>query len=179
LKKRKWLFIGGFGGLLIIVIIGVWSGNFLYFGGPYAGRVIDSTTRRPIEGAAVVAVWWVESPFMVQSITYFYDAQETLTDQRGIFVIPGIWGGWSTPLGKIREPLFTIFRPGYKAYKDRRLAPPTEEGQTVVALRHLNSREEKLENLGAGYLGPHVPKGKYPNLSKLRSIERKNLGLKK
>lgn len=179
MKKRKWLLIGGVIALLIVVGLTTGTWHLVYVDGPYHGRVMDKTTGRPIEGAAVVAVWWKEIPFIAQAITNYYNAQETLTDQGGNFTIPGIWGAAIIPLTKIREPLFTIFKPGYEAYRERRLAPPEKEGRTVVELRPLNTRKERLENLSAGYLGPRVPKVKYPNLSKLRSVERKNLGLKK
>jgi len=177
LMKKRWVLIGASVGLLVLVILAA-SGRLIYFDGPYNGKVIDKETKRPIEGAAVVAVWWQKAPSVAHVVPIFHDAQETLTDQQGNFTIPGIRGAYNNPLARIREPVFTVFKPSYKAYRERRLAPPGEEGRTVVELRLLRTRKGRLENLGAGYLGPLVPKEKYPNLIKLMSVERRNLGFK-
>jgi len=110
--KMRTLILGVFGGLLLVA---AGCGHLLYADGPYRGRVVEPETKRPIEGAAVLAVWWKEAPAPHPIITV-YDAQETLTDKDGNFRIPGIIGGSLNPLAKIREPQFTIFKPGYEAY---------------------------------------------------------------
>ena len=168
-------------------------GHLVYADGPYRGKVIDKETGQPIEGAAVVAIWRKETPMIAHPDVTFYDAQETLTDQKGNFTLPGIRGGSLNPLTKIREPLFTIFKPGYEAYGDRKLAQPAKEGQTVVELGRLETREERLRNLsnihvrictpelpeGLRDVSPYcVPPAKIPNLIRLRKAERINLGLR-
>jgi PPOX class probable F420-dependent enzyme len=45
---------------LVMVLVG--CGHVIYVDGPYHGTVIDSETKQPIEGAAVLAVWWKEAP---------------------------------------------------------------------------------------------------------------------
>jgi len=175
--------IGLLSGLLVLVAS---CGHLLYADGPYRGRVLDAETKQPIEGAAVMAVWWKRSP-APHPIISLYDAQETLTDANGNFTIPGIVGGSLNPLAKIREPLFTIFKPGYAAYGGWSIKPISlpdtvqlyeEEGRTVVALRRLATREERIRNLDRIYPDPHVPEAKYPNLIRLQTLEEANLGLR-
>lgn len=173
--KRQFL-SAAFGAGLVVLLAG--CGHLVYADGPYPGTVIDKETRQPIEGAAVLAVWWKRSPGIAHPIISFYDAQETLTDQGGNFTIPGILGGSPNPLTMIHEPLFTIFKPGYEAYGDWKLKPPSQEGRTVVELRRLTAREERLRNLDRIFISSHVPREKYPELLRLKKAEQANLGLR-
>ena len=164
--------------LSVSLVLLAGCGHLVYADGPYHGRVIDQETKHPIEGAAVLAVWWKRAPGPGHPSISFYDAQETLTDQDGNFTIAGIRGGSLNPLAIIQEPLFTIFKPGYEAYGDRKLAPSGEKGRPVVELRALTTREERLRNLDRIYPGPRVPEEKYPNLIRLERLEEVNLGLR-
>jgi len=188
--KKSWL------SLLIVFLAG--CGHVLYADGPYHGKVIDKQTKQPIEGAAVVAVWMKESPFIGHYMVRYYDAQETVTDQEGNFTIPGIVGGSANPLAKIREPSFTIFKPGYVAYRNLAFKPISVSGNievfekdslVVFALGRLTTREERMRNLiglnPAPRCGPQddpasslcLPDGKYPNLIRLKNVEERDLGL--
>jgi hypothetical protein len=170
-----------------LFVISTGCGHILYADGPYSGKVIDSETKQPIEGAAVVAVWSKESPSVGHYKVSYYDAQDTLTDRDGNFTIPGVTGGSLNPLAKIREPSFTIFKPNFEAYKARRLSSATEGERTIVQLSPLTkkSREEKIRNLDL--LLPRecdsevrdfcVPQEKLRNLLRLKNIEESNLGL--
>jgi len=160
--------------------------------------VIDAQTKHPIEGAVVFAQWWQKVDVMgVHSTTAYYDAQETLTDQQGNFVIPGIMnppkgptpgtGRWEGTMmtGVLNPPTFIIFKPGYEVYGDwsikaKRL-PGTiqlyeKDGITVVELGRLTTREERIENLRKLFVSD-APREKYPNLIGLRNAERVNLGM--
>jgi hypothetical protein len=161
--------------------------NPIYADGPYHGRIIDAATKQPIEGAAVVAIWRKLSGLLVpHPIESVQDAQETLTDKDGNFTIPGIWTISLNPTAQIDEPRFTIFKPGYQAYLGV-LKPlvavdiPTglyeKDGKIVVELRRLETREERLQNLGKLFIPTNVPEQKYPNLIRLKNIERLNLDL--
>ncbi|MGB7946312.1 MAG: hypothetical protein WCH75_01390, partial [Candidatus Binatia bacterium] len=86
----------------MMVLVG--SGHVIYVDGPYHGTVIDSETKQPIEGAAVLAVWWKEAPAVGHYTVSYYDAQETLTDREGNFTIPGVTGGSPNPLAKLGIP---------------------------------------------------------------------------
>ena len=152
-------------------------GRIIYIDFPYRGKVIDKESKQPIGGAAVVAVWWMETFTFVQAMISFYEAHESVTDQEGNFTAPWVWGASINPLKKVRRPLFTVFKPGYEAYSERHLERPLGWSRTVVELRRLSSQKERLENLTAAYLGPLVPEKKYPMLNRLKSVERVNLGL--
>ena len=157
-------------------------GHILYADGPYQGKVIDSETKQPIEGAAVVAVWQKEAPALGHYTVSYYDAQDTLTDKAGNFTIPGITGGSANPFAKIRDPLFTIFKPGYNAYKQVLLPPVTEEGRRVVQLVPLKTSEDRKKNLygllpGGSCPGQFcVPKEKLFDLLRLMNVEESSLG---
>ncbi len=83
-------------------------------GGPWKGKIMDVETKKPLEGAVVLAVWHrvYRTPF--GSSSYFYEAKETLTNKMGEFEIPSY-----TPINLLpiisymRGPEFTIFKPGY------------------------------------------------------------------
>lgn len=179
-------------------------GCVAYADGPYHGRLIDAQTKQPIVGAVVFAQWWQKVDVMgAHSTTAYYDAQETLTDQQGNFVIPGIMnppkgptpgtGRWQGVMmtGVLKPPTFIIFKPGYEAIGGRRLEPVPpevqarlkvkdnvyeENGIMVVEVRRLTTREERIENLRKLFVSD-APREKYPNLISLRNAERVNLGM--
>lgn len=66
-----------------------WAYLFRY-DGPYKGKIIDADTGNPIEGVVVLGVWNHETPTAAGAVTSFYDAQETVTDKNGEFVIKGL-----------------------------------------------------------------------------------------
>jgi len=177
--RKRWRLIGAV--LLGVLLIVVANGRVLYIDIPYRGKIIDKETKRPIEGAAVVAAWSMESPAPHPDITY-YDAYEIVTDAEGNFTTPWIWGGSINPLPMLRPPNFTIFKPGYEAYSARRFTsqinPASRWWRSVVELRRLTTRKERLRNLSGTDVISFVPKEKYPNLRRLKSVERVNLGLK-
>lgn len=182
---KKAVRIGALTGLLLSTA----CGHLVYADGPYRGRVLDVETKRPIEGAAVVAIWRKQTPVIAHPDVTFYEAQEAVTDQEGNFTIPGIWGGAINPLAKIRKPSFLIFKPGYEAYGERQ---PERNEQRVVELRRLTTRAARIRNLSRATLRictPELPEGlrdvspycvpreKIPNFINLKELEESNLGL--
>jgi len=186
----KWLLIGGICVAILYLAMG-------YIDFPHHGRVLDMHTKQPIEGAVVVAIWIKKKP-AAHPIEIYYEAKETMTDSKGEFTIPGIWGGFfsNTPLSKIREPLFTIFKPGYAAYGSGSITPEAvpeymrlykKGGRTVVELKPLKTREERLENLRKVYIpfctpdSPGqfcFPKEKLRNIMRLKDLEQSQLAKK-
>jgi hypothetical protein len=63
----------------------VHAGNYR---GPFEGRVVDTETREPIEGAVVFVEWYINHAF---SRPTFYDTAEVLTDKDGRFYIKKKW----------------------------------------------------------------------------------------
>lgn len=176
--RKRWRLIGA--ALLVVLIILVANGRVLYIDFPYRGKVIDKETMRPIEGAAVVAVWQMDTPMIGHASITVYDARETVTDQEGNFTTPWVWGGSINLFPKLRPPNFTIFKPGYEAFRARRFTsqmnPASRWWRADVELRRLTTREERLRNLGV-HPGSEVPDETIPNLIRLMNIEAVDLGI--
>jgi hypothetical protein len=90
--------------------------------GPWKGKIIDIETKEPIEGAVVLAVWQRAYRTPAGDNTYFYNAKEVLTDKEGRYEIPSYRPINLLPIiSYIREPEFTIFKPGYLSLSSRHL----------------------------------------------------------
>ena len=74
--------------LFLIFVVLLIPSTGCYAHGPWSGKVVDAETRKPIEGAAVVAVWIRETGTPAGTDTGFVDAAETATDKNGDFEIP-------------------------------------------------------------------------------------------
>jgi hypothetical protein len=168
-------------------LISASCGHVLYVDGPYHGRLVDKATRKPIEGAAVVAVWEKITPSVGHYIEGYYDAQETVTDQDGNFTIPGIVGGSPNPLVKIREPLFTMFKPGYASYGALKAFKPISApsgievsesgGRVIFALPPLRTKEDRRTDWWNVRVRSDVPEDKYLRLIELKRSEAEQLGI--
>src|SRR4030042_336425 len=79
--------------------------------GPHYGKVIDSETKEPIEGVAVLVVFYTEEYGPAGAITRYADALETVTDKSGEFKIPVYRVTVFRPLqGWDLYPQFRIFK---------------------------------------------------------------------
>jgi len=152
--------------------------------GPYYGNVIDTETKEPIEGAAVLVVFYTEEYGPAGAITRFADALETVTDKKGEFKIPVHRITTFRPLqGWVKYGYFTIFKPGYGCYPEHKDAKPMfvpnrtlpEDKKVTIELPRLRTREERLRNTDCFPLG--IPDVKMKTLIELNNIERINLGL--
>ncbi len=187
---RKWLLASVLAELLFSA-----GCSPIYADGPYHGRVVDAETKQPIEGAAVLAVWWMRTPMIGHPMESVHDAQETMTDKDGNFTIPGM--STFAPISRIHEPRFTIFKPGYRAYPGGVLKPMIEhvptglyekDGRIVAEIPRLITRDDRLRNLDRVYVPACLrkeeqsrlclPMEKFANMIRLRNIERVDLGLK-
>ena len=54
----------------------------------YQGKVIDVDTKEPLEGVAVLVVFYTQQYGPAGSVSHYADAQETLTGKNGEFRIP-------------------------------------------------------------------------------------------
>ena len=171
--------------LLLVVSCGLF--NQLLAGGPYKGKVIDAETKKPLEGAVVLAVWQRVSAGVVQKAYGFLDAEEVLTDSNGQFVIgkdsPVSWipGTW------VYGPDITIFYPGYGFYPRYHVSPSMPLGGTervlemmaneevVFELPRLKTMDERVK-VQRGVISSDVPDEKMPNLIRLLNLERQKLG---
>ena len=158
--------------------------------GPFYGKVVDAETGAPIEGAVVVVWCYTKGYSMGGTVRRFADAIETITDAKGEFRISShrinLYRMMATWDDKNR---ISIFKPGYGAYpgnlktysslkKERSYSIPEDE-HIVVYLPKLTTIEEKKENLFdiEEPAGIDVSVDKIPNLRRLESEERLNVGL--
>ena len=93
--------------------------------GPWKGKVIDTETKEPIEGAVVLAVWDRNYRTPTGGSSYFYEAKEVLTDKDGKFEIPSYTPINLLPIiSYIEGPFLTIFKPGYGSFPYHHASPP-------------------------------------------------------
>ena len=64
------------------------SASFYYSDGLWHGMVIDAETKHPIEGAAVVAVWYKSYATLAGNATNYFNVIEVPTVKDGKFIIP-------------------------------------------------------------------------------------------
>jgi len=160
-------------------------GHLIYTSAPYRGRVIDTETKAPIEGAVVLAIWYSETMMLAPEspAVDYHDALEVLTDSKGEFTVP--WKINFTLFGKIRKPVFFIYYPGYAPFPSvyytklgglGMVKDANGSGFTTVELPKLKTREEeRLEGLPNS--DPEVPREKKKNLTRLENVERVKLGM--
>jgi hypothetical protein len=149
----------------------------------YYGKVIDAETKEPLEGAAVLVVYFTEQYGVAGPVGYFADAQETVTDKNGEFRIPPIRITTLRPLSGWRQhPQVTIFKPRYGCYPWHKDARPKYDyaslpaGESVIIeLPMLSDIEERIHNAGCLMVTSETPVNKYRKILGLINQERKSL----
>ena len=170
----------------------------------FQGKVIDAETKKPIEGAVVVAIYG-KYPIISgpgggsESIM---DIKEILTDAKGEFYFPS-YTTVIQPFSIEGSATFIIFKPGYCSFPNGRIYPPMRlslpaledffsgkvgtEGEVawdfekekvtfgIVELPKLKTREERINSLPS-IAG--LPSRKMQNLIRLFNEEAVSLGLK-
>jgi hypothetical protein len=172
-------------GLLSLIIFPLSAGCAItHKYGPYYGKVVDAETKDPIEGAAVLVVFYTEEYGPAGAITRYADAVETVTDKKGEFKIPAHRVTTFRPLqGWNRYGYFTIFKPGHGCYPIHKDVKPMfvpngtlPESQYVnIELPRLKTREERLRNIDCFPVG--MPDEKMTKLIEVNNIESISLGL--
>lgn len=160
--------------------------------GPYVGKVVDKETSEPLEGAVVFLQFFTTYPTPGGSPSWYADALEVITDDKGEFAISphAVWvfrpfNSWDI------TPNVIVFKPGYGAFfrhKESRISKwkrygehndgiPDDEPFTIM-LPKLKTREERILNLGNIAFESDVPYEIWRNLFELRNIENIEIGLK-
>lgn len=102
----------------------------------YHGTVIDAETKRPIEDAVVVVVWYRKPIVTMNGPQYFHNAFEVLTDAEGKFSITADSGiDWNPLTFVLKRPRIVIFKPGYGPYPVAHVSPPRmiiRNGQEIM-----------------------------------------------
>ena len=98
--------------LISIVLLSVTSGCY----GGLSGRVIDSETQQPIEGA-VMMVEWTKTHGMGEHWTESYQVEEAVSDKDGNVKISGCYDPFVDP------PSVTVYKKGYVAWNNEYIFP--------------------------------------------------------
>ena len=136
-----------------IIILIILNKSKHYYLPSFEGTVIDTDTKKPIEGAVVLAVYHKTGHSIAGSNTYVVDVQETLTDTNGKFKIPPKTGQSDKYSGK-RGGKLIIFKPGYgtlqhkraRAVGENRSWPPPNK-YIVYEIPKLKTKQERNRNL--------------------------------
>jgi len=154
--------------------------------GPYFGKVVEAETKEPIEGAAVLAVFYTEEYGPAGAITRYADATETVTDKNGEFKIPAYRVTVFRPLqGWDSHGYFTIFKPGYGHYPESKGVNPmfVPNGSlpinqyVTIELPRLKTKEE-IEKNGLPRVSHYIPYNKQKFYIKLINQGNELLGIK-
>jgi hypothetical protein len=90
---------------------------FIYWDGPYFGKVVDADTGKPIKCASVAGVWEFEDfILLITSLNHFATARETVTDAEGKFTIPITFAFTFWPMASLEEMDLVVFKPGYDSH---------------------------------------------------------------
>jgi hypothetical protein len=149
-----WLLIVMLGVFLVIEGGGLFSPLPYRSLAPFKGKVIDADTKKPIQGAVVLAVYYFTGYGPAGAMSSVKDGQETVTDKNGEFKLLRtrrwfvLFRGY--PRGKL-----VIFKPGYGVFpKDRNSEAlgankswPTPGKYIVYELPRLKTVEERKKNV--------------------------------
>jgi len=160
-------------------------GPLIRYDGTYNGKIIDADTGEPIEGVVVLGVWKRVYPGIAGSFRNFYDARETVTDEKGDFSIPGM--GLSIFLDSMRVMIFKAGYDGlaYGLWDSLKIINPWstekikkiiwEGDKAIIPLRKL-TMEERIKRGTPSR--PSAPIEKMKLMTKEINKERKAQGLK-
>lgn len=170
--------------LLFLIVFTIFTGcAMVHTYGSYYGKVVDIETKEPLEGAAVLAVYNTQQYGVAGPVTYYVDAQETVTDKKGEFKIPSNTVFTFRPLSSFEPfPTFRIFKPEYGCFPEhkdvKKFKPwwslPVDEYVTIE-LPRLKTREERVENQRCEPIS--ISKDKYRRFLEIINYERIDLGL--
>ena len=170
---------------ILLSILSLISGCSYYSKGPWRGRVIDADTKKPIEGAAVVAVWQVGHPSIPEYRVEPYEAKETLTDKNGYYEIPK-FSRITFATNEIWDPTFTIFKPGYGRFppsiggvSKEAKGGKTPDGGLEFSLPKLESIDDRWKNLSGLLIDGGSLDNAIPQFLKLKHEEENILIQKK
>ncbi len=141
-------------------------GWIVYYEDAFQGKVIDTDTKEPIEGAVVVAGYAIRTYGLIESDTDVVDAKEVLTNKKGEFYIPAHIFFSLYPVARGETPEFIVYKPGYTAYPETAYFRQFPHGPlstgidntarlfkkgVTVELKRLATEEERLRTVPSGF----------------------------
>ncbi|MBN1849511.1 MAG: hypothetical protein JW932_13095 [Deltaproteobacteria bacterium] len=150
----------------------------------FSGIVIDSDSKKPLTGAAVLAIYYHESYSIAGANLWATDGQETLTDENGKFYIPSK-KRWFVLYRGYTQGKLIIFKPGYGVFPSHKFSKavgvnktwPPPEKSVVYKLPKLSTKEERKANM---YFNDFydLPHQKIINFLNILNEEYKYLGIR-
>jgi hypothetical protein len=109
--------------LLMVVLVAIYfSCAIWHYYGEMNGLLLDAKTSKPIQGAAVVGVYFIGRGTVGGEVDEYVDAAETATDVEGRFLLPGkfVWAPrfpslWNPIVQFSKQPRIRIFTPNYES----------------------------------------------------------------
>lgn len=186
--KWGWKRLTKYSLLFLLVVFVIFTTAIFHVFGPYEGKVVDLETGEPIEGVAVLILFYTEGWAVVDTVSKYAGAVEVVTDSNGEFRIRSQWVfvfhplSWWDTYGYI-----TIFKPGYGVYPHHDDAGPIftpsgtipERQNITFKLLKLKTIEERKKNIVDARPSGAVPDRKAKNLLKLLDEEETNVWSKK
>lgn len=87
----------------------------VHYSDPIRIKFIDEETGRPLQGVAVLAVWWLRNIHGTDTAKVLYRA-EAISGPDGVAVVPGMPLRFRPPLHHFRtyDPVIHAYKPGYR-----------------------------------------------------------------
>lgn len=149
------------------------GGWLIYHDSPYKGKVVDEETNQPIEGAAVVAVWYIQRyGGGAGPIAKLLEAKEAVTDKNGEFNIPSMTGFHWWPFATLDEPNLTVYKPGYRPYQEHNYRI---RNRVVIQLPKARTRQQRIRAMTDASFADNIPTKKIPNFIRMTDKEYKEL----
>jgi len=164
--------------LLLGMLAGLTGCALVHHYGAFEGRVIETETGEPIEGAAVLVSYYTVMYTPAGEVSSYLDSKETLTDALGAFKIPAQFSLTFRPLNFFEAyGSMVIFKPGYGCFPDHQNSRPRSglfkpDNNITVQLSKLKTREERRLNASCT-----PAEGDYPMLLQLLNQERVEIGI--
>jgi len=122
MRRKLLIAVTVFLGILIFM---QFTGCLRLYDPPRKGKIIDADTGEPVEDVVVMGHWKIEYlhhlPLRLLPlgpvVTFYYDAQETVTDENGHYTLPGL-GLWLYP-GHLKRPSIRSYKKGYELIRFR------------------------------------------------------------
>jgi hypothetical protein len=172
-------------GLLLGMLAGLTGCALVHHYDAITGKVVDLDTGEPFEGAAVHASYYTTFYNMIDPTSWYLNSQETLTDDKGEFVIPAQFAFAFRPMNLFDNYVhFIIFKPGYSCLGSLFIhpAPKILDGRldssqkSLVGLPRVQSFEERRQNTYCTPADGTATKS-FPLLVKLLNQERSAIGI--
>jgi hypothetical protein len=151
---------------------------------PFEGKVIDSDTKKPIEGAVILAIYSYETYGVAGTSSHIKDGQEVLSNQKGEFKLPRIRRWFVMNRGYPRGSL-VIFKPGYGVFPyhirsaalgvNKSWPPPGK--RTIYEIPKLRTKSERKINIPGAFAFDRIPYENQKMYIDAINKERINVGL--